>query len=882
MGEGGGEGGGGETSSSLEVWSSSAAPTTPKPAAASGRQLFPVLAVKSDSELHIDKDFIVHFPACLCDLLPALLVQLIEFGDVASQDMVPAGDPGNGNGNASKPPPQGPRDVHTLIILNQVLKCLDKFKESSSNFMFALQLSWLYNRANQLLDAEHPAADHYVRLFGLLHAIVILLVSSAHKTAQVKAAHGHELIYLIFCLDSNYSCLYAKLIRHLAEQQGALFDPARSQDASSDSVSWVYPALLILDYFAQPLLVDQQMLLTSIADFGTYKKNELNSGEGFDHRRVLSPAVEKIIGEMYSLKKSRSPTAAAAADGSDPDAMAMAMEVASKPAPEDQDKEASAAEKVELPLFENGLLPEQRISCVRICGNILALLNQRSLGNAAKYCVLCHACLQLLVHLTRSNLVRDVFHSMDGISTVLRCAVYFDGLPKFIYSAVQQMLEDPTYLSLSMSTAIRLCLSKLSKHPEKASKSARGSVSFKWLVEAIAPLLYRDQKMALTIMQESLEFHLENGQVFVRYVEKGKAREASPSQQDGTSAVGSKRHRAAISSHAAETPSAPIASMPSDGLIATAIATATGDAAELSNSDTPRTKKLRFSLSDGSTATSPSSSAAADSNALVARAAAAAASPAAEAEAEVVRSVATSIDLHLQASPVMQEVVEEIVTQIAVKWIMIMEIQKHSDREDQSALVLALQELRKVPLSSMSIANLLVVLSDLVSSLPALAITVLRFQLKKLKLLKYLDGIAGCVSKCIPIKHALTGQPLTSTSFTSFVVHSLLLPQVNSSKTKSKGKSAPEGAGDSSAEDSSAESKSIPDCDKIAGLDIKDSCCYLIAALASRQGTPRSCGFFVVSLFFVCFSQATAESGYWANWWVAWMSERAAWTVTRR
>jgi len=64
VGEGGGGGG---TSDSLDVPGSSAPQTSPKPAVASGRQLFPVFAVKSDSELHIDKDFIVHFPACLCD-----------------------------------------------------------------------------------------------------------------------------------------------------------------------------------------------------------------------------------------------------------------------------------------------------------------------------------------------------------------------------------------------------------------------------------------------------------------------------------------------------------------------------------------------------------------------------------------------------------------------------------------------------------------------------------------------------------------------------------------------------------------------------------------------------------------------------------------------
>lgn len=87
------------------------------------------------------------------------------------------------------------------------------------------------------------------------------------------------------------------------------------------------PALLILDYFAPPLLVDQQMLLASIADFGTYKKNVSNR-----------PAVEKIIWEMYSRKKSRGP----AADGSDPDA----MEVASKSALEGKYRFAALRKRI--------------------------------------------------------------------------------------------------------------------------------------------------------------------------------------------------------------------------------------------------------------------------------------------------------------------------------------------------------------------------------------------------------------------------------------------------------------------------------------------------------------------------------------------------------
>ena len=76
---------------------------------------------------------------------------------------------------------------------------------------------------------------------------------------------------------------------------------------------------------------------------------------------------------------------------------------------------------------------------------------------------------------------------MKSISTVLRCAVYFDGLPLFDYSVVQQMLDDSTYMS-SVHVHVHMCRSKLSMHPKKVSKSGR--VSFRVLVKAINPLHY--------------------------------------------------------------------------------------------------------------------------------------------------------------------------------------------------------------------------------------------------------------------------------------------------------------------------------------------------------------------------------------------------------
>jgi hypothetical protein len=99
--------------------------------------------------------------------------------------------------------------------------------------------------------------------------------------------------------------------------------------------------------------------------------------------------------------------------------------------------------------------------------------------------------------------------------------------------------------------------------------------------------------------------------------------------------------------------------------------------------------------------------------------------------------------------------------------------------------------------------------------------------MKKLKLCKVLESVSGDVCKCVPIEHAVTGKQLSLGSFTNFLLHSLLQANITNHKpatTKPK--------------DSIDEGNHIPgyDFDALAGPDLRDSCSYLIAALASRPG----------------------------------------------
>ena len=110
--------------------------------------------MKSDSELHIDKDFIVLFPACLYDSLLALLIVL---GDAASKEMAQGY-------SGPTPKQQGPSQIRAHADRSQPgAQVLEQVQESFSAFMFVRQLSLRQPALGCRADYCRPLCPIYMR-----------------------------------------------------------------------------------------------------------------------------------------------------------------------------------------------------------------------------------------------------------------------------------------------------------------------------------------------------------------------------------------------------------------------------------------------------------------------------------------------------------------------------------------------------------------------------------------------------------------------------------------------------------------------------------------------------------------------------------------------
>jgi hypothetical protein len=79
-------------------------------------------------------------------------------------------------------------------------------------------------------------------------------------------------------------------------------------------------------------------------------------------------------------------------------------------------------------------------------------------------------------------------------------------MPNLLFTVLQHVLEDPAHLTQSMESAVKMCWLRLSK-----GKTSR--VTFKQLIEILAPLVHRDQQTFVHVMRTNVRLFRSDGQL---------------------------------------------------------------------------------------------------------------------------------------------------------------------------------------------------------------------------------------------------------------------------------------------------------------------------------------------------------------------------------
>jgi hypothetical protein len=148
------------------------------------------------------------------------------------------------------------------------------------------------------------------RLYGLLHALVVVFAGSKF-----------EFIFLLMTRSSRYCKCMSLIVGHIERKQACILSKSREGAASADGNKmqcipdnvaslWLTPALLLLDSFVQPIVFDRKLISMCLLDISTFISPTTGTKYGQD-LAVLLPVtfIQKLVAEFaipVELKKNNS------------------------------------------------------------------------------------------------------------------------------------------------------------------------------------------------------------------------------------------------------------------------------------------------------------------------------------------------------------------------------------------------------------------------------------------------------------------------------------------------------------------------------------------------------------------------------------------------
>lgn len=279
----------------------------------SNEQVLPMNTRASNPELKKDRDLIPILLTATYLALKPVSMKIIECSGIGSAslwDHVSAAMSFGDN-----------RESMNVAVLTSLWKGLEKHAWPESSLK-VIVLSWLFTRGIEILQNSsetNMSLDSSYRLYGILHSIILILSDKVHPSGRPAASSSNEFLLLMFTRDTRYSGLYSLLlmeleksltsasnweINSLVRSEVGLFNvdiPPGDNSYISSRLSWIVPALLLLDIVGQSILVDSNNVentlsaLTDIESTSSKFISELMDAGFFDH--LITPELMAVLND---------------------------------------------------------------------------------------------------------------------------------------------------------------------------------------------------------------------------------------------------------------------------------------------------------------------------------------------------------------------------------------------------------------------------------------------------------------------------------------------------------------------------------------------------------------------------------------------------------
>lgn len=519
------------------------------------QHLLPAQPHFSDAALHQQQLLLGRQAAILSRSLPAMIVTLIERGVYRGSIRI-------GHDNQLLPP-DVTREAMTAFLVQHLWVSTEQ-RAKRGLVAIVLAIATLTDRLQQLLASEEsvPVVDH--KLYGLLHALLLLLASKFQSNSTTRSYSPDAVVYI--------TCGLPRTAEPLKQLAGVIEQRSATREGDGRLPAWIAPALLVFDVLCQPLVLPAPSHLRGML---TYPRAGLP--------RTIHPLDSALEEELSQFLSAAAPTSASSSDATQdlPSGDASVRDMLSGRHPwesenaalrslfaypersfdrersgrsdsflhrlvmglddpprrgRDQDTQTSSSsappKPAQLPLTETSLDDETLAKLFRSCQNVLSSPND-TLTPA-----LVQAMLSLLVHLLRDLKLANEFRQWNGSTKLLNlsAAARFPGINMTLLSALQQAADNETDLLQAMEHAIRAyVVGQGNKRPHQPDAY---QADLKRFVDRLSPVIYRNQDLFFKALSNTAKIVSQGNSLVVVVKESASNDESTSTVAQGQTQIG--------------------------------------------------------------------------------------------------------------------------------------------------------------------------------------------------------------------------------------------------------------------------------------------------------------------------------------------------------